>query len=166
VQKFFVFSVGSFVLLIASLLSPASAYAASIKGNFDINVFGTKQGSAMFNVDISTKEGSGTIQQGDDKINIVIKNAKFDEDGNLTEFEFGFNDDDGNYMKDGNFNLTTKKGNSKFIDDQDGFLKGNFKAKNLNTTKVPEPLTILGSATALGFGALLKREHSKKQKES
>lgn len=29
---------------------------------------------------------------------------------------------------------------------------------------VPEPLTILGSATALGFGALLKRESSKKKK--
>ncbi|EDX72208.1 hypothetical protein MC7420_8300 [Coleofasciculus chthonoplastes PCC 7420] len=31
---------------------------------------------------------------------------------------------------------------------------------------VPEPLTILGSATALGIGGLLKREHSKKQKKS
>jgi hypothetical protein len=31
---------------------------------------------------------------------------------------------------------------------------------------VPEPLTILGSVTALGFGALLKREHSKKRKKS
>lgn len=29
---------------------------------------------------------------------------------------------------------------------------------------VPEPLTILGSATALSLGALLKREHSKKKK--
>ena len=31
---------------------------------------------------------------------------------------------------------------------------------------VPEPLTILGSATALGFGALLKRESSKKKNKS
>lgn len=31
---------------------------------------------------------------------------------------------------------------------------------------VPEPLTILGSATAIGFGVLLKREHSKKQRNS
>jgi len=29
---------------------------------------------------------------------------------------------------------------------------------------VPEPLTILGSATALGFGAFLKREYSKRQR--
>lgn len=35
-----------------------------------------------------------------------------------------------------------------------------------STEAVPEPLTIIGSATALGFGALLKREHSKKQKKS
>ena len=31
---------------------------------------------------------------------------------------------------------------------------------------VPEPATILGSTTALGFGALLKRKHSRKQKKS
>jgi hypothetical protein len=31
---------------------------------------------------------------------------------------------------------------------------------------VPEPLTILASATALGFGALFKREHSKQQKKA
>jgi hypothetical protein len=33
-------------------------------------------------------------------------------------------------------------------------------------TPVPEPLTILGSATALGIGGLLKREHSKKKNKS
>lgn len=38
-------------------------------------------------------------------------------------------------------------------------LKGRHKA-------VPEPTTILGSATALGFGALLKRRNSKKQNKS
>jgi|GEM_PF-4214065 len=32
-------------------------------------------------------------------------------------------------------------------------------------SSVPEPLTLLGSATALGFGALFKREHSKRQKK-
>jgi|GEM_PF-6091727 len=34
------------------------------------------------------------------------------------------------------------------------------------TQAVPEPLTILGSATALGVGALLKRESSKKKNKS
>jgi len=34
------------------------------------------------------------------------------------------------------------------------------------TVPTPEPLTMLASATALGFGAFLKREHSKKPKKS
>lgn len=37
---------------------------------------------------------------------------------------------------------------------------------NLRTEPTPEPLTMLASATALGFGAFLKREHSKKPKKS
>ncbi|MEQ9356947.1 MAG: PEP-CTERM sorting domain-containing protein [Coleofasciculus chthonoplastes F1-TOW-03] len=36
----------------------------------------------------------------------------------------------------------------------------------LTVSDVPEPLTILGSATALGFGALLKRQQSRKQNKS
>jgi len=36
----------------------------------------------------------------------------------------------------------------------------------LTVSDVPEPMTILGSATALGFGALLKRQQSRKQKKS
>jgi hypothetical protein len=37
---------------------------------------------------------------------------------------------------------------------------------DFTSNSVPEPLTILGSATALGFGALLKRESSKKKNKS
>jgi hypothetical protein len=36
----------------------------------------------------------------------------------------------------------------------------------IETESVPEPLTILGSATALGFAVLLKREYSQNQKKS
>lgn len=36
----------------------------------------------------------------------------------------------------------------------------------MDATPVPEPLTILGSATALGIGGLLKREQSKKNKNN
>lgn len=35
-----------------------------------------------------------------------------------------------------------------------------------NGQSVPEPLTIFGSVTALGFGALFKREYSRRQKNS
>jgi len=41
-----------------------------------------------------------------------------------------------------------------------------FESDNHAYKPVPEPLTILGSATALGFGALFKRQQSKKQKKS
>ncbi|MEQ9356948.1 PEP-CTERM sorting domain-containing protein [Coleofasciculus chthonoplastes] len=41
-----------------------------------------------------------------------------------------------------------------------------FESDNHAYKPVPEPLTILGSATALGFGALLKRQQSRKQKKS
>jgi hypothetical protein len=37
---------------------------------------------------------------------------------------------------------------------------------DIQTEPVPEPLTMLASATALGFGALLKRQNSKNQKKS
>jgi hypothetical protein len=37
---------------------------------------------------------------------------------------------------------------------------------DISYKSVPEPLTILGSATALGFGVLFKRENSKKSKKS
>ena len=44
-------------------------------------------------------------------------------------------------------------------DDNDG-------AFVVNVTSVPEPLTILGSATALGVGALLKREQTRSKKKN
>lgn len=37
---------------------------------------------------------------------------------------------------------------------------------NVQAESVPEPLTMLASATALGFGAFLKRQHSKNPKKS
>jgi hypothetical protein len=37
---------------------------------------------------------------------------------------------------------------------------------NVQTEAVPEPLTILASATALGFGAFFKREVSRKPKKN
>jgi len=37
---------------------------------------------------------------------------------------------------------------------------------NVRAEAVPEPLTMLASATALGFGAFFKRQHSKNPKKS
>jgi len=49
---------------------------------------------------------------------------------------------------------------SNFSGDGQGF------TVNIRTEPTPEPLTMLASATALGFGAFFKREHSKKLKKS
>jgi hypothetical protein len=49
---------------------------------------------------------------------------------------------------------------SNFIDDGRGL------TVNIRAEPVPEPLTILGSATGLGFAAFFKRKHSKKPKKS
>lgn len=46
-----------------------------------------------------------------------------------------------------------------------GGIAGDAYFDNVKLEAVPEPLTILGSVTALSFGAFLKREHSKKQKK-
>ncbi|MEQ8963705.1 MAG: PEP-CTERM sorting domain-containing protein, partial [Coleofasciculus sp. C2-GNP5-27] len=51
-----------------------------------------------------------------------------------------------------------------------GLMNGTARPVLLNPvsdpTAVPEPLTLLGSATALGFGALFKREYSRRQKKT
>ncbi|MEQ9233512.1 PEP-CTERM sorting domain-containing protein [Coleofasciculus sp. E2-BRE-01] len=45
-------------------------------------------------------------------------------------------------------------------------VSGSIFSAHIDVKPVPEPLTMLGSATALGFGALLKRQQSRKQKKS
>ncbi|MEQ9672049.1 PEP-CTERM sorting domain-containing protein [Coleofasciculus sp. G2-EDA-02] len=45
-------------------------------------------------------------------------------------------------------------------------LPGSGAIDNITYSKVPEPLTILGSTMALGFGAMFKKQQSKKQKKS
>jgi len=69
-----------------------------------------------------------------------------------------------------NFNTTT----AQFIrmDITDSYISSNeagigevaFRTADVTPEPVPEPMTIFGSATALGFGALFNRKNSKKQK--
>jgi hypothetical protein len=51
--------------------------------------------------------------------------------------------------------------NGAFIEPQSGWVKYTIPTKG-----TPEPLTMLASATAVGFAAFFKRKHSKKQKKS
>ncbi|MEQ9356949.1 PEP-CTERM sorting domain-containing protein [Coleofasciculus chthonoplastes] len=50
--------------------------------------------------------------------------------------------------------------------DAGSVVSGSIFSAHIDVKPVPEPLTILGSATALGFGALLKRQQSRKQKKN
>ena len=51
-------------------------------------------------------------------------------------------------------------------DRKEGFL--DFKLRHVKVTakKIPEPLTILGTATALGIGTVFKRKYSKQLKKT
>lgn len=57
----------------------------------------------------------------------------------------------------------TVRGNSQVYSDFAS--EGRGLTLNIRAEPVPEPLTMLASATALGFGAFFKREHSKNQKK-
>jgi hypothetical protein len=57
----------------------------------------------------------------------------------------------------------TVRGNSQVYSDFASEDRG--LTLNVRAEPVPEPLTMLASATALGFGAFFKREHSKNQKK-
>jgi hypothetical protein len=50
-----------------------------------------------------------------------------------------------------------------FIEDEFEFIGINFRTKAMKTEPVPEPITIVGSIMGLGFGALFKKEYSRKQ---
>ncbi|MDZ8050831.1 MAG: PEP-CTERM sorting domain-containing protein [Aulosira sp. ZfuVER01] len=83
-----------------------------------------------------------------------------------------------NFLRTTNLNSTTIDGFSiagKFYNGSvnaiaDGAITAQVKkgaygsySYSIVATDVPEPLTILGSATALGFGTMLKKKYSKKQ---
>ncbi|BAZ15816.1 hypothetical protein NIES4071_76880 [Calothrix sp. NIES-4071] len=51
------------------------------------------------------------------------------------------------------------------LDVDDTSFSSELKVSDARLTPVPEPITILGSATALGFGAVMRRRFSKKVEE-
>jgi hypothetical protein len=69
-------------------------------------------------------------------------------------------------VKDGETDLIKVDVDYSFTDPELGFISGTTYVSNketiLDVEPVPEPLTILGAATALGYGAILKRKSSKK----
>jgi hypothetical protein len=68
-------------------------------------------------------------------------------------------------VKDGKTDLINVDVDYSFTDPKLGFISGRTNVSNretiLDVEPVPEPLTMLGAAAALGYGAILKRKYSK-----
>jgi len=105
----------------------------------------------------SWNSGLGTLIGNDPGSSATIVNQPFNQQGVLTiGQQYQFN------MSLEVTALTTgyAQAFSNFSGDGQGF------TVNIQTESTPEPLTMLASATALGFGAFFKREHSKKPQKS
>lgn len=81
-------------------------------------------------------------------------------DGKVDSFKYFFFDKQENtwFLLGGNHNTNVARG--------PGVGQVSYTLRQEATTPVPEPLTLLGSVAALGFGVLLKQEHSRKDKKS
>ncbi|MFP4122432.1 MAG: PEP-CTERM sorting domain-containing protein [Coleofasciculus sp.] len=112
--------------------------------------------------DFGTDDYSGSIGFDYDSDGNFDVSGMFDYDGDDTnlgvdiyyDFAEGTWEAEGEASTDIDDVRITVEGN---VDSNGGSISGSIK-------EIPEPLTILGSATALGFGVLLKRESSKKKK--
>lgn len=80
-------------------------------------------------------------------------------DGKVDSFKYYFFDNHENtwFLLGGNHNTNVSSSSVGQV---------SYTLRQEATTPVPEPLTLLGSVAALGFGALLKQEHSRKHKKS
>jgi hypothetical protein len=92
--------------------------------------------------------------------------VQFDFEGNLLGLEFGVNDANLGQIQ---FNFAFVPG---FFSAEEAFVTYDVQGGTggsgdvaLASTDVPEPLTLLGSGMALGFGALFKREQAKKREK-
>jgi len=135
----------------------------------------------FFIVDFTNSSGSSiyTLNTGNGSLTLVHTDSTVGLDGNITgaagaafssetppdalfTYDAVFDEDIFRYDIDSGFSRTLL-----YSDVINSFNAGRGDLASITPTEpVPEPLTILGSATALGFGALLKRESSKKKNKS
>ena len=130
---------------------------ASVQGVTTAGFYGSLVVASVDAGFASWNSGLGTFVGNDQAPLPKIVNQLFNEEGVLTIGEqYQFN------MSLELTGVTTgyAQAFSNFSGDGQGF------TVNVQTESTPEPLTMLASATALGFGALFKREHSKNQKKS
>lgn len=145
--------------------------------DFNIDFDSSDNDSLSFGSDFTYSDDKFTFEASQENLfsDILSDDIKTDESIFSPSLKF----DDGTTLIESNSSIDLKTGEVKSLD---GMLKGKIKDSQFklnvevdnegnktfsgSINDVPEPLTILGSATALGFGALLKREYAKKHKKS
>jgi len=149
-------------------LSSASDIAVKADGTFFITNVNANSGSSIYT--LNTGNGSLTLAHtdsttGPDSRIPGAAGAAFSSQTQpdaLFTYDITFDEDIFRYDIDSGFSRTLL-----YSDVINSFNAGRGDLASITPTEpVPEPLTILGSATALGFGALLKRESSKKKNKS
>jgi hypothetical protein len=155
-------SAGSFNLSVAT---PTSALSDA---TFDVSLFGDFDSSIeFFTISVEGFDLGSFLNNtpGDD----LFDNASFNDTGNQysstsTATAIIPQATLNSIIADGFFTATFTTNNTYI----NNLSAGEFAAYDVTFTEgaaaVPEPLTILGSATALGFGALFKRQRSKSKK--
>jgi len=124
------------------------------EGSFNSSVVASvNAGFASWNSGKPTLVGKG--------LDYSLINLPINEEGILTIGEqYQFNMSLEVFAEKTGISQTSSIFSDDFSDDGQGF------TVNIRTEPTPEPLTMLASATALGFGAFFKRQHSKKPKKS
>ena len=130
---------------------------ASVQGVTTAGFYGSLVVASVDAGFASWNSGLGTLIGNDQAPLPTIVNQPFNQQGVLTIGE--------QYQFNMSLEVTALTGGyaqafSNFGGDGGGF------TVDVRAESVPEPLTMLASATALGFGAFFKRQHSKKPKKS
>ncbi|NEO30941.1 MAG: PEP-CTERM sorting domain-containing protein [Symploca sp. SIO3C6] len=153
--------VATSIALSFAMLTPKTADAVDFHLNFSLNVDGEKRsiGTGSFSVDDDGKiidfSSTNSLAQTNLFTKENIKRGSFDlQTKQFKELK----------LKNGvtlklNKNHWRLKSNGNLIE------KGKYKVTKKKAKSVPEPLTILGSVTAIGIGGLLKKQHSSQLKK-
>ena len=112
---------------------------------------------ATVNAGFASGIGAQIIMDHQGELPPSIVNQSINEEGILTIGE--------QYPFNMSLEVFAQQGGSSQATSNIGGEMGGFTV-NIQTEPVPEPLTMLASATALGFGAFFKRQHSKKPQKS
>jgi hypothetical protein len=111
-------------------------------------------GLRPFNTERLPLGGTREINQRRETVKTVRNGSRISFDGDLDAFAYkGLDGGSGFSLASAQLNVN-------------GFLAGSTRGTVRYTVHTPEPLTMLASATALGFGAFFKRQHSKKSQKS